>query len=78
MEEIISKILKKEPNFEFIGREQQVLQILLGPQHKIITRPSNILYFSSNIKPLAQKSQNKHFLTSFLTMIGFYFFFVYK
>jgi len=72
MEAIISKVLKKEPNFEFIGKEQQVLQILLAPQQKIITRSSNALYFSTNIKPSSQATTQNQF-TNFLTLLGFSF-----
>ena len=71
MEEIISKILKKEPNFEFIDREHQVLQVLLSPQQKIITRPSNVIYFSNNIRPYSQNPPS-NYLTNFLTILGFF------
>lgn len=70
MEEIISKILKKEPNFEFIGKEQQVLQILLSPGHKIMTRPSTVVYFSNNIKPSSLAIQNQG--ANFFSIIGLF------
>ena len=76
MESIISKVLKKEPNFEFIGKEQQVLQVLLAPQQKIITRPSNVLYFSNNIKSTSQTSPPNNF-TNFLSILGFSFLFLF-
>lgn len=50
MEDIFGKVFAKESNFEILGKEQQILQILLAPQQKIMTRASSILYMSSNIK----------------------------
>ncbi len=50
MEDIFGKLFAKESNFEILGKEQQILQILLAPQQKIITRESSILYMSSNLK----------------------------
>lgn len=73
MEEIISKILKKEPNFEFIGKEHQVLQILLAPSQKIITRPSTVVYFSNNIKPSSNSTPSPNTVASFFSVVGLYF-----
>ena len=68
MEDIFGKILKKDPNFEFIGKEQQILQLILSPQGSIFTRASNILYMSSNL------NQNSNLATTSIVnqMLGIF------
>lgn len=49
MEDIFAKLIRKEPNFEIIGKDQQILQVLLIPQQSIFTRGNSILYLSTNL-----------------------------
>lgn len=47
----------QETKFEIIGKEHQVLQLVLFPGDSMETSAANLIYMSSNIKK-KKKSQN--------------------
>jgi uncharacterized protein (AIM24 family) len=50
-------MIEEEPKFEIIGKNNQLVQVLLPPGDKIETAPSSVLYSSSNIK-IKEKDSN--------------------
>jgi hypothetical protein len=52
----------KEPKFEIIGQDHQILQILLYPNDSISMLDGSVIYTSSNIKIKAKSQGFKNFL----------------
>ena len=50
MKKIIEQNLPNEINFEIIGNEKPILQIILLPGQSIMTRANNTIYSSDNIQ----------------------------
>ena len=56
MENIFRELnVLKEIKFEIIGKDHQILQIVLMPNEKVVTTNGSILYYSPNLKSIEKK-----------------------